>query len=149
MPEAVAKQRQERYREYARTHQKPVNPLVLERAQWTVLVTNVPAALLSFEQAFALLRARWHIELLFKLWNQHALLDEWSSGKPWRILCEVYAKLLAMLIQHWVLLLACWEDPHRSLSSAAEVVREHVPLLAHGLVRHLPLQRALRSILFK
>lgn len=78
------------------------------------------------------------------MWKQQALLDEWSSDKPWRILCEVYAKLLAMLIQHWVLLLACWEDPHRSLSSVAEVLREHVPVLAHGLVRHLPLQRALR-----
>jgi hypothetical protein len=146
VPEAVALARQERYREYARTHQKPLNPLVLELAHWTLLVTNVPASRLSFEQAFALLRARWQIELLFKLWKQHALLDEWSSSKPWRILCEVYAKLLAMLIQHWVLLLACWEDPHRSLSGAAEVVREQVPVLAHGLVRHLPLQRALRLL---
>jgi Transposase DDE domain len=144
VPEAVAQQRQERYREYARSHQKPVNPLVLELAQWTLIVTNVPASLLSFEQAFALLRARWQIELLFKLWKQEALLDEWSSGKPWRILCEVYAKLLAMLIQHWVLLLACWEDPHRSLTGVAEVLREQVPVLAHGLARHLPLQRALR-----
>ncbi len=144
VPEAVAQQRQERYREYARSHQKPVNPLVLELAQWTLLVTNVPASLLSFEQAFALLRARWQIELLFKLWKQEALLDEWSSGKPWRILCEVYAKLLAMLVQHWVLVLACWEDPHRSLTGVAEVVREQVPLLAHGVVGHLPMQRALR-----
>ena len=144
VPEAVAQQRQERYREYARSHQKPVNPLVLELAQWTLIVTNVPASLLSFEQAFALLRARWQIELLFKLWKPEALLDEWSSGKPWRILCEVYAKMLAMLIQHWVLLLACWEDPHRSLTGVAEVLREQVPMLAHGLVRHLPVQRALR-----
>jgi Transposase DDE domain len=144
VPEAVAQQRQQRYREYARSHQKPVNPLVLELAQWTLLVTNVPTSLLSFEQAFALLRARWQIELLFKLWKQQALLDEWTSGKPWRILCEVYAKLLAMLIQHWVLLLACWEHPHRSLTGVAEVLRDQVPLLAHGLMRHLPLQRALR-----
>lgn len=144
VPEAVANLRQERYREYARTHQKPLNPLVLELTHWTLIVTNVPAGLLSFEQAFALLRARWQIELLFKLWKQQALVDEWSSEQPWRILCEVYAKLLAMLVQHWVLLLACWEDPHRSLSSVAEVVREQVPVLAHGLVGHLPLQRALR-----
>ena len=144
VPQAVAQQRQERYREYARSHQKPVNPLVLELTQWTLIVTNVPVSLLTHEQAFALLRARWQIELLFKLWKQEALLDEWSSGKPWRILCEVYAKLLAMLVQHWVLLLACWEDPHRSLTGVAEVVREQVPLLAHGVVGHLPMQRALR-----
>ena len=144
VPQGVAELRQERYREYARTHCKPVNPLVLELAQWTIIVTNVPASMLSHDQAFALLHARWQIELLFKLWKQDALVDEWSGTKPWRILCEVYAKLLAMVIQHWVLLLACWDDPHRSLSGAAEVVRTQVPVLVHGLMRHMPLQRALR-----
>lgn len=144
VPTEVAQLRQERYREYARVHRKPVNPLVLELTQWTLIVTNVPASMLSHEQAFALLRARWQIELLFKLWKQDALVDEWTGTKPWRILCEVYAKLLAMVIQHWVLLLACWDDPHRSLSGAAEVVREQLPVLVHGLMRHLPLQRALR-----
>lgn len=144
VPQAVAELRQERYREYARTHCKPENPLVLELAQWTIIVTNVPASMLSHEQAFALLHARWQIELLFKLWKQDALVDEWTGTKPWRILCEVYARLLAMVIQHWVLLLACWDDPHRSLSGAAEVVREQVPVLVHGLMRHVPLQRALR-----
>lgn len=147
VPEAVATARQERYREYARSHQKPLNPLVLELTQWTLIVTNVPARLLSHEQAFALLRARWQIELLFKLWKQEALLDEWTGSKPWRILCEVYAKLLAMVIQHWVLLLACWDDPHRSLMGVAEVLRDQVPVLVQGVMRHLPLQRALRWML--
>ncbi len=140
----VARQRQERAREYACKHGKPVNPLALELAYWTIIVTNVPASMLTAPQAFLLLRIRWQVELLFTLWKQHALVDEWSSTKPWRILCEVYAKLLAMVFQHWVLLLACWDDPHRSLSGAAEVVREQVPVLVHGLVGHLPLQRALR-----
>ena len=144
VPPAVAVQRQERHREYARKHGKPVNAQVLELAQWSLIVTNVPAHMLSHEQAFALLHARWQIELLFKLWKQDALLDEWSGSKPWRVLCEVYAKLLAMVVQHWVLLLACWDDPHRSLSGAAEIVREQVPLLVLGVRGHLPLQRCLR-----
>ena len=146
VPQEVADLRQERMRAYARTHHKPVNPLVLELAQWTLIVTNVPARMLSQEQAFALLRARWQVELLFKLWKEQALVDEWDSAKPWRILCEVYAKLLAMVIQHWVLLLACWQDPHRSLTGAAEVVREQLPVLVHGLAGHVPLQRALRLV---
>jgi Transposase DDE domain len=140
----VARQRQERYREYARTHGKPVNALALELAHWTILVTNVPARMLTAQQAFTLVRVRWQVELLFKLWKQHALVDEWTSTKPWRILCEVYAKLLAMVFQHWVMLLACWDDPHRSLSGVAEVIRDQVPVLVHGLVGHLPLQRAVR-----
>ena len=140
----VAARRQEQVREYARKHGKPVNELALELAHWTIIVTNVPASMLSAPQAFLLLRVRWQVELLFKLWKQYALVDEWTSRKPWRILCEVYAKLLAMIFQHWMLLLSCWEDPHRSLTGAAEVLREQVPVLVHGLVGHLPLQRTVR-----
>src|SRR5437879_7978051 len=72
------------------------------------------------------------IERLFKLWKQEGLVDEWTGTKPWRVLCEVYAKLLAMVLQHWFVLLSCWDDPHRSLFAVAEVLRKQVPLLAHG-----------------
>ena len=144
VPAEVAAGRQQRLREYAREHGKAVNPLVLELANWTIMVTNVPANMLTIEQALALLRARWQIELLFKLWKQHALLDEWKASSPWRILCEVYAKLLAMVVQHWFLLLSCWDDPHHSLPAVAEVLREQVPTLVHGLVGQFSLPRAIR-----
>lgn len=146
VPDEVVKQRHDRYREYARVHQKPLNPLVLEMAKWTIVLTSVPASMLTIEQAFAFLRARWQVELLFKLWKQYGLVDEWNSTKPWRVLCEVYAKLLAMVVQHWFVLLSCWDDPHHSLFSVAEVLREQVPILAHGLCRHLPLRTAIRLL---
>jgi Transposase DDE domain len=146
VPAPVAVQRQERIRQYASAHGKPVNALLVELATWAIVVTNVPLSRLTFEQALALLRARWQSELLFKLWKEHGLLDDWNATNPWRILCEVYAKLLAMVVQHWFLLLSCWDDPHRSLSAVAEVLREQVPTLVHGLTGHLPLGRAIRLI---
>ena len=42
-----------------------------------------------------------------------------------RILCEVYTKLTAMIIQHWILLVGCWLYADRSLTKAAQVVRDH------------------------
>ena len=33
-------------------------------------------------------------------------------------------KMVAMVIQHWLLLWGCWYDPHRSLVKAAEIVRK-------------------------
>lgn len=146
VPDEVAKQRQARIREYAVKHSKPINPVALKLAQWTIIVTNVPASLLSLAQAFVVMKIRWQIELLFKLWKQEALLDEWSSGKPWRILCEVYAKLLAMVIQHWVMLVACDDDPHASWTGVAEIVRQQVPTLVHGFRQHLSLGKALRLV---
>jgi hypothetical protein len=143
VPAEVAAQRQQRMRQYAREHGKVANPRLLELAHWTIMVTNVPASKLSIEQALALLRARWQIELLFKLWKQYALLDEWKASSPWRILCEVYAKLLAMVVQHWFVLLSCWDDPYHSLPAVAEVLREQVPTLVHGMMGHLSMTRAI------
>ncbi|GAC1563573.1 MAG: hypothetical protein NVS4B1_07990 [Ktedonobacteraceae bacterium] len=144
VPAEVALQRQQRLREYACKHSKPVNPVALDLANWTIIVSNVPREMLSVEQAFVVMRARWQIELLFKLWKEQALLDEWTTSNHWRILCEVYAKLLAMVVQHWVMLLACWDDPHHSLTGVAEVLREQVPTLVHGFCHHLTLGKALR-----
>jgi hypothetical protein len=45
-------------------------------------------------------------------------------------LCEVYAKLLAMVVQHWLLLTGCWSYPDRSLVKAAQTVRQHALHLA-------------------
>ncbi len=147
VPAEVAVQRQQRIREYAVKHSKPVNLVALDLAHWTIIVTNVPMSMLSLEQAFVVMRARWQIELLFKLWKEHALIDEWTTTNGWRILCEVYAKLIAMVVQHWVLLLACWDDPHHSLTGVAEVLREHVPTLVHGFCHHLRLGKALRLMI--
>src|SRR5438876_8143469 len=144
VPDEVARQRQARIQADADDHGKPVNPLVWELACWTIVLTNVPLCMLSFEQVLALLRARGPVELLFRLWKESGLLDDWQARDPWRILCEVYAKLLAMVVQHWLVLLSCWDDPHRSLSGVAEVLREQVPTLVHGLMKRLPLQQALR-----
>ncbi len=47
-----------------------------------------------------LVRCRWQIELLWKLWKAHGKLDTWRSYKPKRILTEIYAKLLGLLITH-------------------------------------------------
>jgi hypothetical protein len=85
---------------------------------------------LALREALVLGRVRWQIELLFKLWKSHGGVDESRSTKPWRILCEVYAKLLAMLIQHWMFLVGCWAYPHRSLVKAAQTVRKHALHLA-------------------
>jgi len=70
----------------------------LQLLEWTILVTNVPPVLLSVDEALVLARCRWQIELCWKLWKQLGKLDTWRSAKPYRILTEIYAKLLGLLI---------------------------------------------------
>jgi Transposase DDE domain len=144
MPEAVVTRRREQLKTRAHKQGKPLNARQWELVQWSIVLTNVPLHLLSCAEAFALLRARWQIELLWKLWKDQGQLDAWQTANSARILCELYAKLLGLLVQHWLLLRSCWEDPHRSLVSAVQVIRDQVPVLVHGLVGHLPLGKALR-----
>ncbi|HEY6540918.1 MAG TPA: IS4 family transposase [Ktedonobacteraceae bacterium] len=147
MPEEVVQRRRERLQEAAHKQSKSVSARQWELACWVIVLTNVPLRLLSAEEALALLRARWQIELLWKLWKDLGQVDAWQTASPARILCELYAKLLGMLVQHWLLLLSCWDDPHRSLVGAAQVIRDQVPTLVHGLTGHLPLGKALHLII--
>jgi hypothetical protein len=131
VPPAVAAQRRLRMLKRAqRRSKKKIDPDRWAMADWTVYATNAPVALMSLEDSMVLGRCRWQIELLFKLWKSEGRIDESRSEKPWRILCEVYAKLLGMVVQHWVLLVTCWDHANRSWVKAARAVRSHVLSLA-------------------
>jgi hypothetical protein len=123
VPEEVAQQRRERLRAEAHDHGREPSEETLYLAGWTIVGTNVPRRELSLEETLVMLTLRWQIERLFRLWKEDGQIDEWRSTKGWRILCELYAKLAAMLLQHWLIEVGCWHDPQRSLVKAAQVVR--------------------------
>jgi hypothetical protein len=133
VPDAVVAQRQARLRQTAKRKNQPVSPEALALASWTIVITNLPLARLTFDQAFMLLRLRWQIELLFKLWKQHTHLESSRSRQPHRIMCEIYAKLLGLVIQHALLLATCWEVPNQSLVKLAQTVRNSAFLLAFAV----------------
>lgn len=133
VPAELAKERRKHLRQVARDHGRVYRHEQDLLAGWTLVLTNAPTTRLGLQEALVLLRARWQLELLWKLWKQYGCIDEWRTKQPWRILCELYAKLLGLLIQHWLLLLACWQEPHRSLVKAAKAVRSHAILLAYAL----------------
>lgn len=145
-PQAVADERRRKIRAEARREGKTPSQAKLALADWTLLATNVPAERLTVAEALVLLRARWQVELLFKLWKDGGQLDAWRSAKPERVLCEVYAKLLALLVQHWVLLVGCWAFPDRSLTKAARTVRDYVLCMALALAHLDALVRVLGLI---
>jgi len=67
------------------------------------------------------------------LWKQQGQIVEWRSHNLWAILCKVYAKLMAMVFQHWLMLLGCWQTPDRSLVKVPQAVRTFAPLLTSAL----------------
>lgn len=130
--EALTK-RQARLKEQARLDQRPLSQRQQEVADWTLYLTNIPD--LTFAQAHILARTRWQIELLFKLWKSHGKVLVSRSADPIRQQCEGYAKLLGVLIAHWVLLVSGWQ-PHRlSPLDALRILRSHMALFHQACAR--------------
>ena len=146
VPAQVAQQRRRRLRKQAKRKGQTLSQRHLALSDWTLLVTNAPVELLTLDEALVLQRARWQIELLFKLWKSLGRLDESRSGQPWRQLCELYAKMLALLVQHWLLVLSCWQYPDRSLVQAAQTIQRYATPLALALRSRKRLAEVITSI---
>jgi hypothetical protein len=142
VPPETAAARRERLQHRARRKHQAVSPASLALADWTILITN---AALSIAEALILLRARWQIEQLFRRWKDQGQIDTWRTANPWRILAEVYAKLIGCVIQHW-LTTDTWVHPDRSLTNAAQVVRDHAVRLICALGSRRQLAAAIRTI---
>jgi len=146
VPKKIADKRREDLLADAQRRQQPISAETLRLADWTILLTDVPAKRLRFEEALVLLRERWQMELLYKRWKQHGQVDEWHTADAWRVLCELYAKLIGALLQHWLIVLFAWHDPQRSLVKLAKVVRATAWTLMEALAGHRSLRSALRLI---
>lgn len=68
-----------------------------------------------------LVGSRWPMERLWKWWKEHGKLDPWRSSKPERILSELSAPLLGLLITDWQTVLGGWQAAKRRLVKAKQV----------------------------
>jgi Transposase DDE domain len=135
VPPEVANQRRRKLHAEARRRGQAVSHERLRLADWTLFCTNVLPDLLSGPEVLVVARVRWQIELVFKLWKSAGHLARSRSDKPWRVLCEVYAKLLGLLIHHWVMVTSLWRYPDRSAWKAAQTLRKHAWHLASAFAQ--------------
>jgi len=105
-PEEVRQRRLRKLAERASKKGRPISERQRVLCAWTVLITNIERERLTLVEAWVLYRARWQIELLFKLWKSQGRLAKSLGRRGDRVLCEVLAKLVGALVQHWLLLLA-------------------------------------------
>jgi hypothetical protein len=102
LPEKVAAQRRRRLKADAKRRGTLLPQRSLALCDWNVFLTNVPENKLSLPQILACYALRWQIELLFKLWKSQAALKHIPALRPERVLCEIYAKMIGLLITHFL-----------------------------------------------
>jgi hypothetical protein len=130
---AVYQQRLKRLRQRASRKQHAVSRRQRLLARWTIYLTSV--ADLRFDQLHTLYRARWQIECLFKRWKSLAHLTRISTTDPSRQVCELWAKLLAVLVAHWLTQAHAWHLPHVSSHAFFRLLQHSAPLLSLAYLR--------------
>jgi hypothetical protein len=133
-PQEVANRRRQAAHEKAQKHGRVPTQEHLDWCDWTVFVTNCPGDLLTWKEVVVLYRTRWQIELMFKLWKSHNHLAAYRE--PWtgvERMALFWAKLIGVILQHWLLLTSTWADPRRSHWKAARVIRDWVVALTGAL----------------
>jgi hypothetical protein len=139
-PPDVARRRREKLLRDARHKGTTVSAGQLALCAWTVFVTNLPAAGYGFDVLRVLYRCRWLIECLFKRWKHWGRWGHSRGRDPDRFLCELYAKLIGLLVLNWAALLrggplaaASMVQTERRVRRAAERLRGALPV-EHALV---------------
>ena len=84
--------------------------------------------------------------MLFKLWKSDNRVAAHRSTDPDRQMIEVLARLIAVVVQHWVVLTAGWSDPRLSLVKATRLIRERLPVLIDAVFDRARLEAVLERL---
>jgi Transposase DDE domain len=143
-PQEAANRRRQQAREKAAKKGRQPTAEYLELLGWSLFVTNCTGEELTWKAVVVLYRARWQIELLFKLWKSHNRLAAHREGaKALEVLAVFYAKLLGVVLQHWILVATAWQVAGRSLTKAARALAEVVKEILLALSDSAALEAAL------
>ena len=125
--ETDKRRRSIRYR--AKRKAQTPSKALLRLAGYNLYITNIKADQLTPKQIGAIIGIRWQIELMFKCFKSNGKLHVSRSQKPYRILSEIYAKLIALLIQHAVMLGAGYRHIQHSFIKTAKYIAGYARLL--------------------
>jgi hypothetical protein len=67
--------------------------------------------------------------------------------QPWHVLCDFYAKLLGMLLVHWLMIAGCWQVKSRSMVKASKAICSQLVLLAKAIGGSLDLHWVIQQII--
>ena len=129
LSEAETNKRRRSIRHRAKRKAQTPSKALLRLAGYNLYITNIEEHRLTPKQICAIVGIRWQVELMFKCFKSIGKLHVSRSLKPYRTLSEIYAKLIALLIQHAVMLATGWRCIQHTLMKTANFIGGYARLL--------------------
>lgn len=98
LPEDVVNEKRRKANKKAKSKGKQLTKYEIELLAWHIVITNVPADMLTAQAACDLYRARWQIELVFKACKSYLNLDKVGNCGKEQLECLIYGRLIAILM---------------------------------------------------
>lgn len=138
LPKEVAAERRRQAKKKAKADgRRPTPPAHrLALLDWAIFVTNVPPDLLSVEQVTLIYRLRWQIELIFKVWKSCGKLKEIGQFRVERVLCQLYARLVALVLFHFLIAPTIALHKDLSLTKAFSLLKRQALRLIDALAKN-------------
>jgi len=136
LSQQAAEARRRKAKKKARTQGKTCSAAYLFLLGWDLLVTNLEADTWALAQVFDLYPIRFQIEWLFRVWKDQlgvAMLGKWRIE---RILCQLYAHLLAAILTHRLTASWRWGAFEYSFAKCVQVIQVAVPGLMRCFARN-------------
>ena len=129
LSEAETDKRRRSIRYRAKRKAQTPSKTLLRLAGYNLYITNIEAEALTPKQIGSIASIRWQVELIFKSFKSLSKLSVSRSQKPYRILSEIYAKLIAILIQNAVMVATGYRHIQHSFIKTATYIAGYARLL--------------------
>jgi hypothetical protein len=138
LPAEIAAERRRRVYADAKRRGRPVNQRTLSLCDWNIFFTNLSEDQISLHQILICYSLRWQVELIFKLWKSQAGIKHLAGFRKERILCELYAKMIALVITHFLIaplrFLLLEQMIEISPPKARQILEDRLAALAQGIM---------------
>jgi len=102
-PKQVTEKRRRTAKAHAQKRGTTLSQTYLFLLGWSLFVTNAPDTMISLKHVYDFYRIRGQIELIFKLWKSYCGLNQILTWRKERILTELYAKMIGIVLVHCLL----------------------------------------------
>ena len=109
-PTKVSEKRIRLLRKEAKKRGRTIKKETLLLTCWSIYITNIPHEILPLDKIDLIYRVRWQIELFFKQCKSVAMIHHVSSKKSSRMLSEIYAKFIIIIILLHMIALVRWKE---------------------------------------
>lgn len=135
LSQSAAEARRRKARQKARKQGQTCRADYLFLLGWDILLTNLQQTDWTLAQIFDLYPIRFQIEWIFRIWKDQLGVDELGPWRIERVLCQLYAHLLAAILSHLLTNSYRWGELEYSFAKCVQIIQTAVQGLMHCLAR--------------